>query len=108
MLEVVELIEVAVGKEMPNKKGAIIHDAWTNSLTHYFGIFGSYIPRKNIWKGNNKIEASEHVMSLLSTSPMMNVNEDDTNFDEAANFAQRPNVPISERFSRSTWIWEVT
>ena len=86
ILQVVELVEVAIGKEMSNTKGAIIHGAWTNSGIHYIGRFASYMRRKKVREGNSHIEVSEHVMPLLSISPMMNIDEDDRNFEGAAEF----------------------
>lgn len=40
MLLLVELVEIKIGEEMRETKGAIVHDAWTNAGIHYIGVLG--------------------------------------------------------------------
>ena len=89
MRQVVELVEVAIGREISTTKGASIHNAWKNSSNQYIGIFASYMRRQKVWKGNNQRKISEHVITLHSMSPMMNIDEDDRNFDEATEFCAK-------------------
>lgn len=39
MLQLIELIEQFIEKEMKATKGALLQDAWTDSGTHYIVIF---------------------------------------------------------------------
>ena len=89
LLQVFELVEVAIGKEMSNTKGADIHDACSNSGVQYIRIFASYMGRQKLWEGNNQIEVREHVILLLSMSSIMTTDEDDQNFEEAIKFCAK-------------------
>ena len=99
MFQLVEIVEQLTGEEMKCTKVAILHDGWTHAGTHYLGIFASYIRRKVIWENNKNICINEHVMPLLSMSPLRKIDVCEDDSDAATDFGAQTRVEnINEVF----------
>ena len=66
MFNLVELVEERISIEMKRTKGAILHDGWSCSGTHYIGLFASYVTQK-------ALDQNEVVTPLLSVSSMAKI-----------------------------------
>lgn len=70
LLKVVEIMERDVSKEMAGTKGAILHDGWSSSGTHYVGVFTVYSRTLEVIHICKAVQKSVVEMPLTSVSPM--------------------------------------
>jgi len=70
MYALMELVEARITKQMKDKVGSILYDAWTKCGLHYVAVYGAYILKDTL------------EMNLLAVSPMPAI--EDTDGDEEA------------------------
>jgi len=116
ILALVELVELKIGIEIQDKKGALMYDGWECRGTHYIGVFLLYTGSQEVIK--NKIVVEEHVVrsTLISLAPMTqecvgsDSNSDDDNdqsdieFDESDE-ATKFNAEAHLNFFRTIFIY---
>lgn len=86
LFKVVEFVELAIGKEMKEMKGAILYDGWTSNAMHYFGLFAVYCRKIDVIENGQANGMSVVCCPLLSVSPQAN-SDPDFNDEEATKFA---------------------
>ncbi len=70
MHSLVQVVESKITKKMKMTCGAILHDGWTNSGTHYLGLFACYVCDPDT-STNSTSAPRRHIRTpLLSMSPL--------------------------------------
>lgn len=112
MLKLTRLVEERIAKMMTQTKGAIVHDGWTSSGIHYYGVFASFMHKIQVVR-NGVIEVKEEwVMPLISVSPLAKNSESDCESDndaEATSFDAETHVrqleDVFEFYNTNVYDW---
>lgn len=73
IIQLVELVEISISKELRDMVGAIFYDGWAHAGIHNIRIFLSYCVEKGV-KIDGKLKTSlSHSLTLISVSSMANV-----------------------------------
>jgi len=83
MFLIVKAVEEIIEKEMKATKGSIMYDGWTNSGTHYLGIFACYMKEISFFENGMCAKNEVLCMPLVSMSPMQHP-LDEQNKNEAS------------------------